>query len=410
MNPSFKLYFALIGSWIFIPSGNAQTIIRTVYKIPETGISKSYTDTFGEDNDITINALKLQNINNFIVLDSNTKLMWQRRDGGEMTYPKAKLFCDTLTLGGFTDWRLPTPLESYSILHLEHNNPALDVNYFTSTGAEYWYTQLTQANDTTKVWCTNAGGGIGNHPRSETISSGGTKKFHVRAVRDTWRDTISSRFSSSSNGLLKDNLTQLEWLFLGDTFTTTWESALSYAKNYKKYYCRVPNIKELQSVTDYSLVQPCFNKLLFPSTSTSKYWSSSTLFNQPGKAWYLDSRFGITTYLDKSTAINLAMICAEKPTADANTPLSPQLRRETFLVSPNPAKNVIQINATGIQKESYTGELWQLNGKQMFNFEIPPFTKSTIQDISFLNPGMYILAIRSEKHNIIYQQLFVVSE
>jgi hypothetical protein len=49
---------------------------------------------------------------------------------------------------------------------------------------------------------TNAVGGIGNKPKSETISAGGTSKFHARAVRDITTPTvIPNHFTDNGNGI-----------------------------------------------------------------------------------------------------------------------------------------------------------------------------------------------------------------
>ena len=38
-----------------IRNGQAQSVVRTIKKLPDTGQNTSYTNTFGEDNDYTIN-------------------------------------------------------------------------------------------------------------------------------------------------------------------------------------------------------------------------------------------------------------------------------------------------------------------------------------------------------------------
>ena len=74
------------------------------------------------------------------VTDNNTRLVWQKLDGGEMTYEKAVAYCDSLTLAGYTDWRLPTGIELFSINNHGKLNPAIDTAYFTQTLADYWWT------------------------------------------------------------------------------------------------------------------------------------------------------------------------------------------------------------------------------------------------------------------------------
>jgi hypothetical protein len=79
----------------------------TMLRLPDTGQSNSYTATFGEDNDYNIYVPFFIVNGNGTVTDTITTLLWQQKDGGEMTIENATLYCDTLTLGGFTDWRLP---------------------------------------------------------------------------------------------------------------------------------------------------------------------------------------------------------------------------------------------------------------------------------------------------------------
>jgi hypothetical protein len=160
-----------------------QSVSKTIQLLPDTGQTQSYTTTFGEDQDYLINTPSFTNNNNGTITDNVTGLIWQQVDGGEMTIENAITYCDNLVLGGYSDWRLPIPIEAFSILNHQNSNPAINTNYFTLTSAGYWWTSVFENNSTTKVWCTNSGGGIGNHPKAETVSAGGTKKFHARAVR-----------------------------------------------------------------------------------------------------------------------------------------------------------------------------------------------------------------------------------
>lgn len=293
---------------------------KTIVKLPDTGQINSYTNTFGEDNDYTINPPSfIDNLNGTIV-DVVSGLLWQKTDGGEMTFNLANQYCDTLSLAGFNDWRLPNALESYSILDLQHLNPALQTSFFDITGAEYWWTSAKQANDTNKIWCTNAGGGIGNHPRSETISAGGTKKFHVRAVRDiNIPSTIYTRMLNNADGTITDSLTYLMWTELPSNIALNWEDALNYAENlqlsgYNDW--RLPNIKELQSLTNTNTIQPAVFLPYFQNYAVNKYWSATSLSNQSSKAWYWHTAYGITTY-DIKTNTNY-VVCVRNISTSPN--------------------------------------------------------------------------------------------
>ena len=225
----------------------AQSVLKSMKRLPDTGQTTSYTNSPGEDADYNINPPFYLNNGNGTITDTITGLMWQRVDGGEMTFDKATTYANDLVLGGFSDWRMPTVLELHSILHLDKNNPALNTTYFTSPSAQYWWSGQKQVNDATKAWCANAGGGIGNHPVSETVSAGGAKKFHVRAVRDiSTPTTIATRFIDNKNGTTTDQLTGLIWQQI-PTDSMTWEQALITAENLVSggsNQWRMPNIKE----------------------------------------------------------------------------------------------------------------------------------------------------------------------
>jgi Protein of unknown function (DUF1566) len=289
----------------------AQTI-KTMQRLPDTGQTSGFTTTFGEDNDYTINAPTFINNGNGTVTDTVTTLMWQSIDGGEMTIENAKLYVDSLTLGGHTNWRLPNAQEAFSIINLQNNNPALNTNYFVNTNADYWWTSEAQANDATKIWCTNAGGGIGNHPKNETISAGGTKKFHARAVRDVSTPlTIANHFTDNNDGTITDHVTNLMWQKVASTASQTWENAIANAENLSLASFtdwRLPNIKELQSLNDESVVQPSVVAPYFTNLGVGKFWSSTSLPNQTTKAWYWSTAFGITTYDAKTTANSILCV------------------------------------------------------------------------------------------------------
>ncbi|HRH36418.1 MAG TPA: DUF1566 domain-containing protein, partial [Catalimonadaceae bacterium] len=113
-------------------------------RLPDTGEVNSYTTTFGEDHDYLVNPPGFTVNGNGTVTDTITSLVWQWVDGGEMTIENALVFADTATIGGFTDWRLPTAGESFSILNHQKANPALETSVFPSTSAEYWWTSDRQ--------------------------------------------------------------------------------------------------------------------------------------------------------------------------------------------------------------------------------------------------------------------------
>jgi len=295
---------------VSIPVLNAQKLIK--FKLPDSGQTGSFTQTKGEDSDFLINPPSFTDNGDGTITDNNTSLMWQKTDGGEMIFENAAPYCSSLTLGGYTDWRLPTGIELLSINNYSRLNPALDTVYFTVTNAQYWWSSEKQADDSTRIWVVNAGGGIGAHPKSETMSAGGTKYFNVRAVRSLITTAFPGpHLTDKGDGTIKDNFTGLTWQKIQSQDTMTWEDALAYAGTVSlggKTDWRLPNVRELQSLNDVSVFKPSFDKSYFPAVISGNYWSSTTLIQNTARAWDINVDYGIVSYLDKTKKENVLLV------------------------------------------------------------------------------------------------------
>ena len=386
MKKRLLLSIIIINSTLFF----GQSVSKTIQLLPDTGETQSYTTTFGEDHDYLINVPSFTNNNNGTITDNITGLMWQQVDGGEMTFESATTYCNSLTLGGLSGWRLPTPIEAYSILNHQNSNPAINTNFFTLTTAEYWWTSVFENNSTTKVWCTNAGGGIGNHPKTETISAGGTKKFHTRAVRNvTIPTTITNHFTDNGD-TITDNLTQLVWQKIPNTTALTWEQALVYAEGLTigtSADWRLPNIKELQSLNNELVTNPSVFSPYFSNLGVKFYWSSTTLPNQTLSAWYWSTSFGITTYSAK-TGTNYVLCVRGNPSLSLNN-TEPHT---SIKITPNPSSDFVSISFP-----SYTAsariEIADALGKVVVNKEIVINSNEYLLDTEGISEGIYYLTV-----------------
>ena len=275
-------------------------------KLPDTGQTQDYTSIFGEDCDYTINPPEYTDNDDGTVSDEVTGLMWQKADGHEMTWENAAAYADSLSIGGYSDWRLPTPHELFNLL--DHSgNPALNDQYFIVGDAEYWWTSDTKLNDQTRVWVANSGGGIGAHPKEETISAGGSKRFHVRCVRG---EKFTSSFNDNGDGTVTDLRTGLVWLQTEGS-EMSWEDALNYVENLTasgQNDWRLPNIKELRSINDEQLTSPSVNVNFFTNTASDGYWSSTTESNQTAKAWFVNFDDGLVSHEDKTSTMRVLCV------------------------------------------------------------------------------------------------------
>jgi hypothetical protein len=376
----------IINSTLFF----GQSVSKTIQLLPDTGETQSYTTTFGEDHDYLINTPSFTNNNNGTITDNVTGLMWQQVDGGEMTFENAVTYCNSLMLGGYSGWRLPTPIESYSILIHQNSNPAINTNFFTLTTAEYWWTSVFENNSTTKVWCTNAGGGIGNHPKIETISAGGTKKFHARAVRTVTTPTTITNHFTDNGDTITDNLTQLIWQKIPNTAALTWEQALVYAEGLTigtSSDWRLPNIKELQSLNNELATNPSVFSPYFSIVGIHNYWSSTTLPNPTLSAWYWSTAFGITTYSAK-TGTNYVICVRGTPSLALNNIES----HTSIKITPNPSSDFVSISFP-----SYIGlariEIADALGKVVLNKEFIINSNEYLLDTEGISDGIYYLSV-----------------
>ncbi|HMY75049.1 MAG TPA: DUF1566 domain-containing protein, partial [Blastocatellia bacterium] len=282
---------------INLKSAASSAIAWSMLKLPDTGQTGHFGNAFGEDSDYTINAPAFTTNNDGTLTDNVTGLQWQQGDGGEMTWDNARSYCDGLTLAGKDDWRLPGLHESFSVLNHNTVNPAI-ATAFTRTQAEYWWAAELRSDDTARAWATNAGGGSGPHPKTETVSGGGTKRFHARCVRDTGAGlSLTAIYKDNSNGTVTDNRTNLTWQQT-DVADKTWDEAITYCEGLTLAGAsdwRLPNIKELTSINDESRVRPSLNLTAFPNAASALSWASTTQVNQTTRAWTVDFTLGISS-------------------------------------------------------------------------------------------------------------------
>ena len=77
---------------------------------------------------------------NQTVTDQGTGLMWENDSNvttKTRTWDGALAYCENLTLGGYTDWRLPNFQELRSIADYSRYNPAID-SVFSAASDFYW--------------------------------------------------------------------------------------------------------------------------------------------------------------------------------------------------------------------------------------------------------------------------------
>ncbi|MGD2176182.1 MAG: DUF1566 domain-containing protein [Anaerolineae bacterium] len=237
------------------------------------------------------------------VADNVTHLMWQQTPPTtRVNWSDATSYCSSLTLGGHTDWRLPDAKALFSISDFSSGWPYLNTDYFDLSGQDvskdeqYWSSNYYLAAATPAMSDTAFGinHGTGHIKAYPALVSGGPGLKTVRCVRGD--DYAVNDFVDNGDGTITDSAASLMWLQDDSGEGLDWESALAYAdsSNYAGYDdWRVPNVKELQSIVDYSGVYPAIDQTYFNITDEdSYYWSSTSAYFSPQSpgytyAWYV---------------------------------------------------------------------------------------------------------------------------
>ena len=118
-------------------------------------------------------------------------------------------------------------------------------------------------------------------------------------------DWPTPRFTDNGDGTVTDNLTGLIWLELANCFgARDWAQALTDANTLSTGLCglidgsqagdwRLPNIKELLSLVDYSQSNPALpSGHPFVSVQSTLNWSSTTAPSR-NRAWYVNLSDGL---------------------------------------------------------------------------------------------------------------------
>lgn len=126
---------------------------------------------------------------------------------------------------------------------------------------------------------------------------------------------------------MTDRRTGLTWQKIGPSKALTWEEALRACETLKpaaRGAWRLPNIKELRSLSDDAKIRPSLDRKFFPEAKVANYWSSTTQSNRPSRAWVVEFETGLVTYAEKTEPHYVLAVCGgvavagsrEKPEPD----------------------------------------------------------------------------------------------
>lgn len=285
---------------------------KTYIKKPNKG--QAY---FGQDSNYIAYEENYTDNQDDTISDNNTKLMWQKTISSKLTWLDAVDYAYNSKLAGYSDWRIPTIKELYSLIDFQgqtgtgkikgtqvpaNAKPYINTDYFDFEyskenryiDAQYWtktdYTSTTMNGSKTFFGVNFADGRIKGYPKFNKSRQGSTN-FYLRLVRGN-EEYGKNKFTDNGNKTIYDKATTLTWMKEDSKKGLNWKDSLEYCEslNFAGINSwRLPNAKELQSIVDYtkspnstnsSAIDSIFNISIIKNEGNQKdypsFWSSTT--------------------------------------------------------------------------------------------------------------------------------------
>ncbi len=308
-----RLLFMFFGFALLIFSNYA---LSYAFTLPDTGQTSCYNANgnviacagTGQDGAYIINPMSYTDNGDGTITDNNTGLMWQKQDAGtEKSLSQTTSYCKSLSLGGYSDWRIPGIMELMSIVDYSTYQPSINSTYFPNTKADYWSDTPTADTEPCIGPCTNNWWQV-NFYNGQVRLFASQYSEYARCVRGQGSgDFPEPQLTDNGNGTVTDSITGLMWEqgvvegcgVTAGGFTNSWTNALSYCNGlslggYSDW--RLPNIKELTSIVNYAKYSPAIPG----NFSCNGGWSSTTDVSSPGNAWSLSVTDGSISSTIKS--------------------------------------------------------------------------------------------------------------
>ncbi len=250
------------------------------------------------------------------VTDLVTGLMWQKAFIRNVAWSDASSVAKQVHTGGYSDWRVPTIKELYSLIQFtgttgssgpSNSTPPPDAKPFLDTSVfDFEYPHVHRYIDAQYISSTAylgtvmhtagffgvnfADGRIKGYPQRGRRDGSG---WYLRLVRGN-PQYGHNHFTDSGNGTVSDTATGLMWQQSEAPKAMNWQSALGYcsALNLAGYNdWRLPNAKELQSLVDYGRAPeaadpanrgPAIASLFTMRDPKAWEWTSTTHYDGPG--------------------------------------------------------------------------------------------------------------------------------
>jgi len=252
-----------------------------------------------------------------IVIDNITGLQWQDNESitrpwltqknyddgnyNDTTGMTASTYCSELSYQGSDDWRLPSIDELKTIIDFGEY-PAVTENIFHHISLDVYFSSSSTGSSSDAAWTIDFEDGVSHYASKKS-------SFSVRCVKEASLE--SSSFSRSTDGVVTDARTKLQWQDNAEVKTVerSWEGALEYCESLTlsgKKDWRLPNNNELYSIIDRSR-SPAVDTTFFQNAYLGYHWSSTSVATNPPYGWWIHFA-GMSTMNLKGTNCHVSCV------------------------------------------------------------------------------------------------------
>jgi hypothetical protein len=263
-------------------SSNEITKNENKSSLPVTGQQTSYYSN--DDGALKIGKTRSfkKSEDNKYVVDNVTKLMWQdtketKDKENRKTWQDAINYCESLTLGGFNDWRLPNIKEITYLSYIgeDYENNFKEFQYMGDSG--FWSSTSTAYLKDGENYAYQSGmySFINNFVLPMDY------KLNVRCTRNQSNTKNIALTRDADKEVVIDKNTNLIWQDneVVQNKKIGWKQAVKYCTdlNFAGYTnWRLPNYFELFSIGDRSRYNPSIVDTFVYVATSNAYWSSTS--------------------------------------------------------------------------------------------------------------------------------------